>query len=164
MCIRGFYVHQFNLTSRSYLNSSLDRSVIAPNWALDRLKICFLMLQFSIDVFFPIWFYSVCQGWLIWKSIIIQVWVTSAISSEAWLQFIYCPGLNCVVWHGVPHFNHILTFCACGWFNYSFICSVQVLHPQNVIYDETLRQSYYREKCAEIPHSEIPHTQGAKWV
>ena len=42
-------------------------------------------------------FYLVCQGWLIWKIIIVQVWVASPISSEVWLQFVYCPGLSLTV-------------------------------------------------------------------
>ena len=74
----------------------------------DRLKIYFLMLQFLYCCIFSHMFLSGLhsQGWLIWKCIIIQVCVTSPISSEAWLQFVYCLGLNCVDWQIVPHFNH----------------------------------------------------------
>ena len=95
----------------SALTSSLpqDRSVVVAqteHW--DRFKIYFLMLQFSIDVFCFICFLSSLhsQGRLIWELLIVQVWVTSPIYSEAWLQFGYRTGLNCVVWQGVPHINH----------------------------------------------------------
>ena len=99
LCMESQY-----LTSRSYLKTG-QQLPQTEHW--DRLKINFLLLQFSIDVFFFSYVcYPVCQGWLIWKIIIVQVWVSSPISSEAWLQFVYCPGLNCVVWQGVPHFNH----------------------------------------------------------
>ena len=66
--------------------------------------------------------------------------MTSPISSEAWVQFIYCSGLDCVFWKGVPHFNHsgreevvsvascslcleffaVPSCCTTGFFNISF--------------------------------------------
>ena len=59
--------------------------ILPPDWALRPSQDLFTDVAVSLLMYFFHMFLSGLhsQGWLIWKIIIIQVWVTSPISSEA---------------------------------------------------------------------------------